>query len=458
MIQNISIEKLSPHPSNPRTDLGELGELAESIKVQGILQNLTVVPQKPGYCISCQLYNGAIGKCIEDHDKNGRPPCAKWESKGTFIVVIGHRRLAAAKLAGLTEVPCSIADMTEQEQVATMLLENMQRSDLTIYEQAHGFQMMLDFGESVANISEKTGFSETTVRRRVKLLELDPVKFKKSAERNVTLMDYAELEKIEDIELRNKVLDTIGTPNFKYELQKAIDKEKSDKNMAKYIEQLNTFAKQIDNSSGMRYVASYYLSQNDDIKAPEDAEDVEYFYVVSNYGYITLYKEAVETEEDTAANKQRELQRAKYNALNEITERAFDLRREFIKGISNAKAKKNLVTIIEYSVNSILESYNGVDVDDMIEMLDITIAEDKDEVSFEDIVDGLRQQPERYLLVATYCGLDSKSDRYYNWDCSYSESEDLDRTYAFLEALGYEISDEEQAMRDGTHELFEEVE
>lgn len=56
-----------------------------------------------------------------------------------------------------------------------MLLENMQRSDLTVYEQAQGFQMMLDLGESISDISEKTGFSETTVRRRVKLLELDQV-------------------------------------------------------------------------------------------------------------------------------------------------------------------------------------------------------------------------------------------------------------------------------------------
>ncbi len=69
-------------------------------------------------------------------------------------------------------------------------------------------------------ILPKDRISSTTIRRRVKLLELDPEKFRASAERNVTLMDYAELEKIEDITLRNKVLDVIGTPNFKYELQK----------------------------------------------------------------------------------------------------------------------------------------------------------------------------------------------------------------------------------------------
>jgi ParB family chromosome partitioning protein len=49
MIQNISIDKLHPHPDNPRKDLGDLSELAESIKAQGILQNLTVVGQNKPY-------------------------------------------------------------------------------------------------------------------------------------------------------------------------------------------------------------------------------------------------------------------------------------------------------------------------------------------------------------------------------------------------------------------------
>lgn len=183
MIQNISIDRLHPHPDNPRKDLGDLSELIESIKVQGVLQNLTVVG-------------------LEKYEK------------GYYRIVIGHRRFEAAKQAGLTELPCIISTMDYKTQLSTMLLENMQRSDLTIYEQAQGFQMLLNFGESVSDIAEKTGFSQTTVRRRVKLLELDQEKLKKSAERGATLMDYIELEKIEDIELRNSVLEKIGTPDF----------------------------------------------------------------------------------------------------------------------------------------------------------------------------------------------------------------------------------------------------
>ena len=168
MTQNINVNKIHPHPHNPRRDLGDLIELAESIKAKGILQNLTLVP-----------YIDATGALVE----------------GEYTSVIGHRRHAAAKLAGLAEVPCVISDMSEKEQIATMLLENIQRNDLTIYEQAQGFQMMLDLGETVNGIADQTGFSESTVRRRVKLLELDPDKFEASIERGATLMDYAELEK-----------------------------------------------------------------------------------------------------------------------------------------------------------------------------------------------------------------------------------------------------------------------
>lgn len=108
-LQMIAVDKLHPHPQNPRKVIGDVTELAESIKANGILQNLTVVPNNDN-----------------------------WDDKSDFTVVIGHRRLAAAKQAGLTELPCAVVEMTEKEQLSTMLTENMQRSDLTVYEEAKG--------------------------------------------------------------------------------------------------------------------------------------------------------------------------------------------------------------------------------------------------------------------------------------------------------------------------------
>lgn len=77
-IVNIGLEHIHPHPDNPRKDLGDLTELAESIKKNGILQNLTVIP------------------------KEGEP--------GEYTAIIGHRRCAAAKLAGAAEAPCRIVE------------------------------------------------------------------------------------------------------------------------------------------------------------------------------------------------------------------------------------------------------------------------------------------------------------------------------------------------------------
>jgi ParB family chromosome partitioning protein len=436
MIRMIETSKLSPHPDNPRRDLGDLTELAESIKAKGILQNLTVVP----------WFSKITGVGCDD---------PKQQEEMGYTCVIGHRRLAAAKLAGIKEVPCAVVDMRLQDQIATMLLENIQRIDLTVYEQAMGFQMMMDLGDTVTNISEKTGFSETTVRRRVKLLELDQEKFKESVTRGATLMDYAELEKIKDIKLRNKVLDKIGTENFRYELQRAIDKEKIDKRNALLIEQLRTFATETKDTKELSYVRGFHdLEEGDIVEKPEDAGAVKYFYDVGPY-YVALYKERGQKEENTAANKQQKAMQEKKAALTEMSNRAYQLRRDFIKNISNSKAKKNIGIIIENSLYATVEMYSSIGYKDFAELFDIKFEEEEYEPEYKDLAEYIRKQPELYLLAATWLSLDSDNDSYFDWRCAHKENEDLDRVYDMLEVLGYELSDEERALRDGTHELFE---
>lgn len=207
----IPIEKLSPHPDNPRKDLGDLTELVDSIRENGIFQNLTVV----------KLY-GEISK--------------QWF--GRYRIIIGHRRHAAAKIAGLKELPCVVVEMTPKEQMSTMLLENMQRSDLTAYEQAQGFQMMLDMGDTVADVAKSTGLSATTVRRRVKLTELDQKVLKEVASRQVSISDFDKLAQIDDVDARNEVLQTIGTDNFNMRLQQKVKAQRIQKNLPLFKETL----------------------------------------------------------------------------------------------------------------------------------------------------------------------------------------------------------------------------
>ena len=141
MITMIPRSRLEPHPDNPRKDLGDLTELAASIKRSGLLQNLTVVPHP--------------------------------DKPDMYRIIIGHRRFAASAMVdGIDELPCAIEDMSPADQVATMLAENMQRNDLTIADQVGGVQMMLDLGESVKAIASKTGLSETSVRKRVSIATL----------------------------------------------------------------------------------------------------------------------------------------------------------------------------------------------------------------------------------------------------------------------------------------------
>lgn len=113
-IIDINVKNLIPNPNNPRRDVGDVTELADSIKEQGLQQALVVTP---------------------DHEEHG---------ERLFRVVIGHRRLAACKLAGLESVPCVVRELDAKTERELMLVENCQRSDLTPLEEADGYQGLLD--------------------------------------------------------------------------------------------------------------------------------------------------------------------------------------------------------------------------------------------------------------------------------------------------------------------------
>lgn len=291
-IEYISVEKLYPHPDNPRKDLGDLTELSESIKASGIYQNLTVVPR----------------------------------SAGGYTVIIGHRRLAASKLAGLAEVPCVVdLNMSEKEQLATMMLENMQRSDLTFYEQAQGFQLMMDLGETVESISEKTGLSKSTVRNRVKIAKYDKEIMRKAAERQPTMEQYMKLSLIEDVEKANYVAGFLGTKNFDNEVGKAIKEQNEHKERDKIREIMSAFATKLEDASyntiqklNLKSIDSFYTPWTDAAqtrldKIPRDG--TEYFYD-EGYGF-TVYRKKNKSDDD-----EREEAREKRRKIDEFEDRA----------------------------------------------------------------------------------------------------------------------------------------
>lgn len=293
-LQMIAVDKLHPHPQNPRKVIGDVTELAESIKANGILQNLTVVPNNDN-----------------------------WDDKSDFAVVIGHRRLAAAKQAGLTELPCAVVEMTEKEQLSTMLTENMQRSDLTVYEEAKGCQLLLDLGDTVAEVAEKTGFSESKIRRRVKLCELDEEAFKESQIRQPTLQDYDRLNQIKDIDTRNKLLKSIGTNNFDNLLYSAVKKQETDAEKEK-IEKLCLehgmikAQKRDEIPSNYEYTGFFALK---DLIGKDFADGRKRYFYFCYGSNIYIYAEAFEKQEkNDAEEEKRKLEEQRWDELVEQAE------------------------------------------------------------------------------------------------------------------------------------------
>lgn len=462
----IDVSLIHPHPDNPRKNLGDLSELAESIKVNGILQNLTVVPMisatsGEGYCPSCALYlPSSPTMCRDDH--KDRAPCKYWQDAGRYTVVIGHRRLAAAKLAGVEKVPCMVSDMDRAEQVRTMLMENIQREDLTVYEQAQGFQMMLNLGDSIEDVASKTGFSKTTIRRRVKLLDLDPDKFKASEARGATLFDYMELDKIEDPARKNDVLDKIGTPDFNNVLRRTIQEEEAAKLLAGYEVEVSRWAKKAEQGefsfSSYESVKSYYVySKKEEVMIPDDLDSREYIYTSSKYS-VSVYRLRLKADEDTRAaeiaerERKEEERKAQVVNLKVATERTASLRQDFVDSLSATAIKKHMTDIVAMVVVTAYE-WDISAGDGTLEALGLGTDGEDFELTPEVVAEAIKC-PEKALLQMLYLSMEDEDGYFNSYRGEYHENERLDVLYDFLEKLGYEMSDEEKALKNGTHELF----
>jgi len=438
-IDLISVDKLIPHPNNPRKVIGDVTELADSIKKSGILQNLTVVPNR---------------KSPDEHARL----C------DSYTVIIGHRRLAAAKQAGLTEVPCAIVEMSEAEQLRTMLTENMQRSDLTVYEQAEGFQLLLDMDFSVADIAEDTGFSESTIRRRVKLLDLDKDKFKESQARQVTLADYEKLMEVEDEADRNKLLDVIGTADFNNDYKITIDAQEKKKKFDEIAEELTSKFNAVEVKSvslkDYRWFTMIYHKGN----IPRTLADKEYVFVRKSYG-IELYQKKEEVKNTTSSvdNSEYEAElRKKCEAFEaeakDLNRRMYELRFDFI---ANAEYKAEYRDIaIKFMMRNIVD---GVRYAPDVEILEhaglIFTKEDYEEDTCINFDDEYESKSGAYRILLAVClSKDTPYTGYiyttYRNNAYNSTNYDLNKLYAFLQSVGYEMSTEEQQLKEGTHEIF----
>lgn len=429
-LQMIPTDKLHPHPDNPRKVIGDVSELADSIKANGILQNLTVVPNNDN-----------------------------WDD---FTVIIGHRRLAAAKQAGLTELPCAVVEMSEKEQLSTMLTENMQRSDLTVYEEAKGCQLLLDLGDTVAEIAEKTGFSESKIRRRVKLCELDEEAFKESQIRQPTLADYDRLNQIKDIETRNKLLESIGTNNFDNLLYSAVKKQETEEEKEKIeklcLEQgMTKVQKYNEIPSNYEYTGAFELK---DLIGKDFADGRKRYFYFAYSSNIYIYAEALKKrEKNDPEEEKRKLEEQRWDELveqaEEIDERCEALRRGFMlnTNFNDSNKQQELVKFIVAQVATGVsnKAYRFGEV-----------VENQDDENTDSYINEHWSDNSGRMLMATAYALCQRSYEklsfiyvgYNSKTISRKNSPDLNKFYALLCKLGYVMSDEEIQLRDGTHPIF----
>jgi ParB family chromosome partitioning protein len=140
-IMNLPIESIKPNPYQPRKifDEQELLSLSLSIARNGLIQPLIV----------------------------------RRTNEGDYELVAGERRIRAAKMAGLTKLPCIVSRMDTEQSSVVALIENLQRSDLDFFEEAYGYRRLIDsFGLTQESVAQRVGRSQSAIANKIRLLRL----------------------------------------------------------------------------------------------------------------------------------------------------------------------------------------------------------------------------------------------------------------------------------------------
>ena len=443
MIQEIELSKLKIHPKNVRKSYRGIDELAESIKVKGILQNLTVVPDP--------------------------------DEEGTYFVVIGNRRLTAARKAGIKTAPCFVTEMSEKDQASAMLMENMQRDDLTIYEQAQGFQMVLDLGETEEGLAEKTGFSKTTIRRRLNIAKLDQEALQEKeaeGEFQLSLSDLYELEKIKSVEKRNEILK--GARNSREitsNVQRIISEEKQ-KDVEKKIlsllkkagiEEAPEKAKMEIYTSKWETVKTYSMRSDAPKKLDIQKEEKETLYYLKYYSEVKVIRKAKKQKRELTPEEKRRAERdSRKKRVRAMAKERAACRRDFILDIIAGKIKplenpgdamrklwdvmrKGSSYVSDSSISSFLIGKSSYD----------STEEEKKDAA--ERIENL-SVPELTLITA-YNGTENLELSEWTGDFNKRSAGILKEFYEVLMMYGFTYnSDDEVKLLNGTHDLYTEAE
>lgn len=185
-VHKIPVCRILPNPAQPRKyfDSNETLRLADSIRLHGILQPL---------CVRKPVSEGDI-------DDFG----------GVYELISGERRLRAAKLLGLAEVPCIIIEADSLRSAELAIIENLQREDLNIFEEASAISALIDlYGLTQEEVAAKLSASQSYVANKLRLLRFDELEQRTILGKHLTERHARALLRIADPKMRKAALDTI---------------------------------------------------------------------------------------------------------------------------------------------------------------------------------------------------------------------------------------------------------
>jgi ParB family chromosome partitioning protein len=177
-VRSIPINLIRPNTYQPRKIFSHDGiiELSQSIKEYGVLQPISV-------------------------RKNGT---------SNFELVAGERRLRASQLAGLTEIPAIIIDITDTESAVVALIENLQREDLNFIEEAEGYNSLIkDHNFTQEGLSLRIGKKQSTIANKLRILKLSDNVKERIISEGLTERHARALLKLPNEEMKNSVIDEI---------------------------------------------------------------------------------------------------------------------------------------------------------------------------------------------------------------------------------------------------------
>lgn len=197
-IMYVNINNIRPNPYQPRKQFNKpaLEELCESIKQYGVIQPINV----------------------------------RKITNNNYELVAGERRLRAATMAGLNEIPAIVINVNDNDSAVMALIENLQREGLSYMEEAEGYYNLInEHGFTQEELAQKIGKSQSTVANKIRLLKLSPLIKKIISDNNLTERHARALLKLHDEQLQLRVLKHVCEKGLNVKrteelVEKAIDK------------------------------------------------------------------------------------------------------------------------------------------------------------------------------------------------------------------------------------------